>query len=88
MRLSSFVMALLAGSLSVAGAAAPNATAAPKERKICRVKEDLGSILPRRTCRTRKDWAKIDAEQAEITENDTGSIRENPGTSLHDPAPK
>lgn len=88
MKLSSFVFALLAGSLSFAAAAAPSETAAPKEKKICRVTEDLGSILPRRSCRTRTDWAKIDAEQAKITERDSDRMRENSGRGMYDPAPK
>ena len=39
---------------------APAAPKAPKERKICRTDPTLGSIMPRRTCRTKAEWEAID----------------------------
>ena len=89
--MKSFLSVLVLTSFAIAAPAAAAdeaAVAPPKEKKICRVAEELGTILPKRVCRTRKVWAAIDAEQAKITQNDTDRIRENPGTSLHDPAPR
>ena len=52
--------------------AAPAATAAPAvatapEKKICRKEQEIGSIMPKRTCRTQAEWDAIDR----ATEADT-----------------
>lgn len=35
-----------------------------KEKKLCRREEVTGSIMPRSTCRTKAEWAAIDAQNA------------------------
>ena len=52
--------------------AAPAAPAAPAvatapEQKICRKEQEIGSIMPKRTCRTQAEWDAIDR----ATEADT-----------------
>ena len=37
------------------------ATDAPADKKICRREPVLGSIMPKRTCHTKSEWASIDA---------------------------
>ena len=37
---------------------------APKEKKLCRSLEVTGSIMPKRTCHTKAEWAQIDAANA------------------------
>ncbi len=46
------------GEESRNGAAVPPA---PKIRKVCRLDDSIGSIRVRRTCRTKEEWAEIDA---------------------------
>jgi hypothetical protein len=48
---------------------APSDTGSPKpavkEKKICRTEDDTGSIVPRRICHTKAEWAAINAQQEE-----------------------
>jgi hypothetical protein len=59
------VSALIAG-LSLLGTAAfaEDKPEAPKEKKLCRSLEVTGSIMPKRTCHTKAEWAQIDATNA------------------------
>ena len=64
-----------------AGAAQPPASA----RRVCRTMDRVGSILPTRICRPSSYWARVDAEQGRITEQDTMHMRNNSRNSLHEP---
>jgi len=44
-----------------AATASSGATDAPADKKICRREPVLGSIMPKRTCHTKSEWASIDA---------------------------
>jgi hypothetical protein len=58
------VSALITG-LSLFGTAAfADTPEAPKEKKLCRSLEVTGSIMPKRTCHTKAEWAQIDAANA------------------------
>jgi hypothetical protein len=74
MSLSVIVMSILAGAGDPAPGTSAATTAAP-ERRICRVQERLGTILPRRVCRSASDWALIDGAQDKITTRDTNHMR-------------
>ncbi len=65
-------------ALALIAAAAPAATAEPVAalpegaapaaqdmRRICRASVATGSIMQRKTCHTRAEWARIDRETAE-----------------------
>ena len=41
--------------------ASSGADDAPADKKICRREPVLGSIMPKRTCHTKSEWASIDA---------------------------
>jgi len=64
---------LIVGASSQAQPATPStapaapATAAAPEKKICRREQEIGSIMPKRTCRTQAEWDAIDR----ATEADT-----------------
>jgi hypothetical protein len=64
---------LLASTVSAwAQDAAPNNAAAPAaaEKKFCRSIQKTGSIMPgKRTCRTKQEWAAIDAQNAAKTDD-------------------
>ncbi|KQN03872.1 hypothetical protein [Sphingomonas sp. Leaf25] len=49
-------------------AALQTAPAPPPEKKICRRDVATGTIMPRRTCRTRAEWAQIDAATSAMTD--------------------
>lgn len=53
--------------LAVAFQTAPAPAPAP-EKKICRRDVATGTIMPKRTCRTRAEWAQIDAATATMTD--------------------
>lgn len=59
--LASPVFAQQAQSSTPAATAGSGATAAPADKKICRREPVLGSIMPKRTCHTKSEWASIDA---------------------------
>ncbi len=40
--------------------AVPAAAAAAPEKKICRREQEVGSIMPKRTCHTKAEWDAID----------------------------
>jgi len=73
MSVSCRVLAMLAAPLSLI-AQSPSASArpmgdeapaeAPKEKKLCRSLEVTGSIMPKRSCHTKAEWAQIDATNA------------------------
>ncbi len=56
---------LLASALQTAAAPAP---AAAPEKKVCRRDVATGSIMTKRTCRTKAEWAQIDAAVAAMTD--------------------
>ena len=62
-RSSAVVAAIgLFSSVAVAQDAAPPVETAPvKEKKICRSLMPTGSIMAKRTCMTRAEWAKFNA---------------------------
>ncbi len=45
----------------------PTATPTP-EKKVCRRDVATGTIMPKRTCRTRAEWVQIDAATASMTD--------------------
>jgi hypothetical protein len=49
------------GVSSEAAANADSQAASPQEKKICRDLGTTGSYGPRHVCKTRAEWAKIDA---------------------------
>jgi hypothetical protein len=55
-----------AQSTTSASPSAPVAAAAPAqvtpEKKVCRREQEVGSIMPKRTCRTQAEWAAIDRQ--------------------------
>ena len=59
-----------------------------KEKKICRVLDETGSNMPRRTCRTLTDWTKIDAAQAKANPRGTASTAGGPRGTLDSPNSK
>jgi hypothetical protein len=83
MSLTAIALSVLAstaqtGSTEAAAAQSPPARA----RRVCRVQERLGTILPRRVCRSEADWAQIDGAQDRITTRDTMHMRNNSRGSL------
>ena len=77
-------MTLLALGLLMANdpVQAPTAAAPAGQRRICRAQERLGTILPRRVCRTADEWAQIDAAQDRISTRDSAHMRNNSRGSL------
>ena len=47
----------------------PSAAVPVKEKKICRAMAATGSIMSRRKCMTKTEWAKFDAENETQAEN-------------------
>lgn len=60
-----FTTLLLATALQAVPAAAP---ALEADKKICRRVVATGSIMPRTKCRTRTEWAALDAAANEAAE--------------------
>ncbi|WP_206240042.1 hypothetical protein [Novosphingobium terrae] len=63
-------LAFMAGTAAYAQSSAPDAAPAKpavKEKKICRQDDDTGSIVPKRTCHTKAEWAAIEAAAANST---------------------
>lgn len=90
MMMSALLLTVVAGAPEAgawqAGAEAQRRTETPaRERRVCRREERLGTILPRRVCRSASDWALIDAAQEEITQRDTAHMRNNARNSLTGP---
>jgi hypothetical protein len=74
---------LLAATLAIAVATPvlaaddPQASEAPKEKKICRTERTTGSLVAqRRICMTRAEWDKLAAE----TKRDVEDIQRNAGS--------
>ena len=44
--------------------AAPTATAPVKEKKVCLSENVMGSIMPKRVCRTQAEWQAVNKEDA------------------------
>lgn len=71
MRAMFAALAMIAAAAPAAAAepvaAAPEATApaAQDTGRICRASVATGSIMQRKTCHTREEWARIDRETAE-----------------------
>jgi hypothetical protein len=65
--------------------AAAEAVAQPRERRICRTNDRLGTIIQRRVCRTASGWAAIDREQERITASDMAHMRDHRRTSMWEP---
>jgi hypothetical protein len=84
MMTSMLVMMLLGGGFQETPGAAAEAPAAASERRVCRVVDRTGSILPRRVCRPASYWAAIDAEQSRITERDNQHVRDHARTSMRE----
>lgn len=72
---------LAAGQPSAAPPPTPVTAPAP-ERRVCRTDVNIGTILPRRVCRSKSDWEQIDAAQQRITQKDTDHMRNNSRNSL------
>lgn len=63
------------GTAALAQDAAPPAPAEQaKEKKICRAEGSTGSIMTKRVCRTRAEWARI----AEQNERENQRFRDRP----------
>lgn len=70
MRIALAALAFAATAASAGAEPAPPPSPAASEaaddtRKICRASVATGSIMQRKTCRTRAEWARIDRETAE-----------------------
>jgi len=65
----------LSGALYAQTAPAPAATKPVKEKKICRQEDVTGSIMMARTCHTKEEWARIDAENARNAQHILGRDR-------------
>lgn len=62
--------AMCAFGAAIAQEAGPPQAAAPvKERKICRAIIATGSVMTRRKCLTKAEWARLDSENAAQAEN-------------------
>ncbi len=61
------IVAALALLTAPALADEPNPATPTPEKKICRAELVTGSIMNRRTCRTKSEWAEIAARNAQAT---------------------
>lgn len=62
-----FTTLLLVSALQAATAPAPDA-----EKKVCRRVVSTGSIMPRTKCRTKAEWAALDAAANQAAEQVIG----------------
>lgn len=67
MAASLFLSATLAAADTPSPAPAPTAEQ-PKPKKICRSVVVTGSIMPNRVCRTKEEWAAINAQRIDETD--------------------
>lgn len=59
------------------------APAAPvKEKKICRSEVPVGSIMAKRTCLTKAQWASLDGRRGEAAEKAIEFVRERASAGL------
>jgi hypothetical protein len=72
---------LFVGLAGLAGSALADTPAPPAEKKLCRSLEVTGSIMPKRTCHTKAEWAQIDAANAA----DTRQFADRPRASIGTP---
>jgi hypothetical protein len=82
--MSLLALVLVAGGAQPTTAAPPRVAPQANERRVCRTEERLGTILPRRRCRSVTEWAELDRTQNRHTERDTASMRNHTRTSLAD----
>lgn len=68
-----------ASAFEATDAAQPPAAKPVKEKKVCRTETGTGSIMPKRTCRTRAEW---DALTQQSQDNLQRSRDVNRGTSM------
>lgn len=71
------VRVLVAAALAAIGTAAVAQSASPEpatEKKICRAETSTGSIMAKRVCRTKAEWARI----AEQNERENQRFRDRP----------
>ena len=77
---------LFASALLQAEAAtpAPSSTSAPapgvsapaaEEKKVCRKEQEIGSIMPKRICRTQAEWNAIDREMGSDAQTQLDDMR-------------
>ena len=78
------VMASLVVSSAAFAQAAPEVAApAPvKEKKICRSEVPLGSIMAKRVCMTKSQWAETHAKNGAAAEKGLGSVRDRANAGL------
>lgn len=79
---STLLLMLASGGVQNAVPAETPSAAPTRERRVCRLEERLGTILPRRVCRSTTDWDQIDEAQRKITERDTQHMRNNSRNSM------
>ena len=60
---------LLADPVPAPAATPSPAAAVAKPKLSCRVEEETGSYVRHRICHTREEWAAIDAQNADNTQN-------------------
>ena len=79
----------LLGSFCLSSAAlaqVPPGTPAPvapvKEKKICRSEVPVGSIMAKRTCLTKAQWAALDGRRGEQAEKAIDYVRERASAGL------
>jgi hypothetical protein len=58
-------------------AAAPAPTAPAQDKKVCRRESVMGSIMPKRTCRTASEWSAIDQANRAIADQALSNRRSN-----------
>ena len=61
-------LALLAAPALAADPSAPVTPPPAPAKKLCRSEAVTGSIMARRICRTKSEWAEIDAQNANSTD--------------------
>lgn len=79
--------AMLLAAPALAADAAPvtvRDTPPQKERKVCRGDASTGSIMRKRTCRTRAEWAAVDGATAADAERQFDERRQSQGTTVAD----
>ena len=60
------------------------APAAPvKEKKICRGEVPVGSIMAKRTCLTKAQWAALEARRGEAAEKAIGYVRDRASAGIN-----
>jgi hypothetical protein len=60
----SLSLLLILPNVATAAETSATGTSAAKEKKICRADVATGSIMPKRTCHTKAEWAVIDGQNS------------------------